>query len=236
MTDPNTMVIGYDAERGEPRGRVKDPNAGECVNCNRCVQVCPTGIDIRNGLQLECIGCAACVDACNEIMIKLHRPKGLVRYDSQKGLKGQKTQWIRPRTLIYTGFLALGLLVMSISVSQITPLKAGILRMQGSPYYITETSLRNHFQLRVINKTTEPARFQIQLAKAPDALQLTGADGIHELAPMDEQLFTTLVELPKTDYVGKFEFDLIITAEKDGARLATASGEFIGPNPQLLQP
>lgn len=235
MTDPNTMVIGYDAERGEPRGKAKDPNAGDCVDCNRCVQVCPTGIDIRNGLQLECIGCAACVDACNEIMTKLDRPKGLVRYDSQQGLRGKKTQWVRPRTLIYSGFLILGLTVMSISISQITPLKAGIIRMQGSPYYITENTLRNHFQLRVINKTMEPKQFQIQLSGAPEALQLTGADGVHELAPMDEKLFTTLVELPKQSYDGRFEFDLVVTAETDGKPLATASGEFIGPNPQLLQ-
>ena len=235
MTDPNTVVIGYDAERGEPRGKANDPKAGDCVDCNRCVQVCPTGIDIRNGLQIECIGCAACVDACNEIMTKLDRPKGLVRYDSQKGLEGKKTQWIRPRTLIYSGFLALGLTVMSISVNQITPLKAGILRMQGSPYYMTETSLRNHFQLRVINKTMQPSRFRIELSNAPAALHLTGADGIHELAAMDEQLFTTLVELPKKDFDGTFEFDLVVTSEEDGSTLATASGEFIGPNPQLLK-
>jgi cytochrome c oxidase accessory protein FixG len=102
LTDDNSLVIGYDKKRGEPRGKVSDPNAGSCVSCNRCVQVCPTGIDIRNGLQLECIGCAACVDACDDIMTKVKRPKGLIRYDSWKGFNGGKTRFVRPRTIFYS--------------------------------------------------------------------------------------------------------------------------------------
>ena len=89
MTDQDTMVIGYDFNRGEPRGKASDPSNGDCVDCKRCVVVCPTGIDIRNGLQMECVGCAACVDACDEIMTKVGRPEGLVRYDSLNGLRGQ---------------------------------------------------------------------------------------------------------------------------------------------------
>ncbi len=236
LTDPNTMVIGYDSERGEPRGKATDPNAGACVDCNRCVQVCPTGIDIRNGLQIECIGCAACVDACDEIMTKLDRPKGLVRYDSERGLAGKKTQWIRPRTILYSGFLALGLIVMSISILQITPLKAVLLRMPGSPYYVTETTVRNHFQIRVINKSRKPTLFRIRLADAPEGATITGANGVQELAAMDEQLFTALIETPKATYKGPFKFQLRITPEAGEELLAKAGGEFIGPNPELLNP
>jgi cytochrome c oxidase accessory protein FixG len=93
LTDDNSLVIGYDKARGEPRGKVSDPNAGSCVSCNRCVQVCPTGIDIRNGLQLECIGCAACADACDDIMTKVKRPTGLIRYDSWNGFNGKPTRF-----------------------------------------------------------------------------------------------------------------------------------------------
>jgi cytochrome c oxidase accessory protein FixG len=93
LTDDNSLVIGYDKARGEPRGKVSDPNAGSCVSCNRCVQVCPTGIDIRNGLQLECIGCAACADACDDIMAKVKRPTGLIRYDSWNGFNGKPTRF-----------------------------------------------------------------------------------------------------------------------------------------------
>jgi cytochrome c oxidase accessory protein FixG len=92
LTDDHTVLIGYDEARGEPRGKAGSTH-GACIDCRRCVQVCPTGIDIRNGLQLECIGCAACVDACDDIMTKLKRPTGLVRYDSYVGLKGGKTCW-----------------------------------------------------------------------------------------------------------------------------------------------
>ncbi|MFO0628101.1 MAG: cytochrome c oxidase accessory protein CcoG [Polyangiales bacterium] len=82
MIDPDTLVVGYDAKRGEPRGKAKGDGVGDCVDCNRCVVVCPTGIDIRHGLQLDCIACTQCIDACDEVMDKLHRPRGLIRYDS----------------------------------------------------------------------------------------------------------------------------------------------------------
>ncbi|HYF35372.1 MAG TPA: 4Fe-4S dicluster domain-containing protein [Prosthecobacter sp.] len=104
LIDGHSVVIGYDSRRGEPRGKASAAaagKAGDCVDCRRCVQVCPTGIDIRNGLQLECIGCSACVDACDDIMKKLHRPPGLVRYDSQVGLQGGRTRLLRPRIWLY---------------------------------------------------------------------------------------------------------------------------------------
>ena len=101
LTDRNSLVVGYDAIRGEPRGKAKDPDAGDCVDCRRCVTVCPTGIDIRNGLQLDCIGCTACIDACDAIMDKLKRPRGLVRYDSLNGLEHRKKSLFRPRLVFY---------------------------------------------------------------------------------------------------------------------------------------
>jgi len=102
MFDPDTLIVTYDGKRGEPRGarsRKVDPadaGLGHCVDCEICVQVCPTGIDIRKGLQYECIGCAACIDACDAVMTKLDRPLGLIRYDSHRGFNGQPTRWIRP--------------------------------------------------------------------------------------------------------------------------------------------
>src|SRR5690606_38137355 len=98
LTDDDTINVGYDEKRGEPRG-AKGKTTGDCIDCRRCISVCPTGIDIRNGLQLECIGCAACIDACDDIMTKIDRPKGLVRYDSLNGLTGKKRRIIRPRVI-----------------------------------------------------------------------------------------------------------------------------------------
>ena len=113
MFDKDTLIITYDATRGEPRGaRTKgtDPKAqglGDCIDCTLCVQVCPTGIDIRKGLQYECIACAACIDACDDVMDKVGYPRGLIRYDTQHGLEGKPTHVLRPRIIVYGTLLAL---------------------------------------------------------------------------------------------------------------------------------
>ena len=109
LTDSDTVIVGYDAKRGEPRGAA-GRTTGACVDCHRCIQVCPTGIDIRNGLQLECIGCTACIDACDDIMTKLGRPTGLIRYDSQNGFDGLPKRILRPRIYAYSVLALLGLL------------------------------------------------------------------------------------------------------------------------------
>ena len=107
MFDKDTLIVSYDPGRGEPRGsrkRSADPAAlglGECIDCELCKQVCPTGIDIRDGLQYECIGCALCMDACNSVMDKMSYPRGLIRYTSEDELEGRKTRWLRPRIIGY---------------------------------------------------------------------------------------------------------------------------------------
>ena len=101
LIDDDSIIIGYDEARGEPRGKATITGIGDCIDCTRCVQVCPTGIDIRQGLQIECIGCSNCIDACDAIMTKLNRPQGLIRYDSQNGLAGKKKRILRPRIILY---------------------------------------------------------------------------------------------------------------------------------------
>ena len=108
LTDDDTINVGYDAKRGEPRG-AKGKAEGDCIDCRRCVNVCPTGIDIRNGLQLECIGCTACIDACDDVMVKIDRPKGLIRYDSFNGFAGKTRRFLRPRIYAYCALALLGL-------------------------------------------------------------------------------------------------------------------------------
>ncbi len=234
LTDEDTIVIGYDEKRGEPRGKPSDPSAGDCIDCKRCIQVCPTGIDIRNGLQLECIGCSACVDACDAIMTKLKRPKGLVRYDSLRGLRGLKTRWLRPRTFVYTALMAVGAAFLTVSLLQIKPLRANLVRMQGAPYILTEETVRNHYQIRVINKLNEDAKFRLELMNAPDATQLVGTEAIRELAPMGESLITIPIEIPKSDYEGPFPFRIALRWE-NGDLVTTAKGQFLGPHPRLIQ-
>ncbi|MEY4940159.1 MAG: hypothetical protein RIQ93_1894, partial [Verrucomicrobiota bacterium] len=145
LIDDHSLVIGYDGARGEPRRHTGDarkpadtllPKSGDCVDCDRCVQVCPTGIDIRQGLQMECIGCTACIDACDDVMTKLHRPKGLIRYDSHASFTGGRTRWWRPRTFLYGALLLVGALVATWALSTVRPANLGVTRMTGAPYIV----------------------------------------------------------------------------------------------------
>ena len=235
LTDDNTMVIGYDARRGEPRGKVGTEGAGDCINCLRCVQVCPTGIDIRNGLQLECVGCANCVDACDAIMAKLNRPRGLVRYASMNALGGKPTRWLRPRLFAYSVLLMVGLVVMVFSLSKLRPFQAGVVRLPGAPYYVdaSKNVVRNQFQVRLLNKRMSPQTFRITLEGASADTLLTGPGDEITLEPQQERLVAAIVEIPRASYRGAQPMVFVITSEPGGS-VMRKKFEFTGPDPRLL--
>ncbi len=234
LTDDDTVIIGYDGKRGEPRGKATDPSAGDCINCSRCVQVCPTGIDIRNGLQLECIGCAACVDACDEIMEKVGRPKGLVRYDSLNGLAGGKKRFVRPRIILYTGFMSLGLAVLGLFLTTLHSAKAELIRMTGQPYYLDESGVRNQYRLQLITKRQEPTEFRIRLEGLPDGAVVAGLDEVIVLQPGEETMKTLIVQVPKAAYKGAFRIELKAQVTPGDFEVAD-SVEFLGPSPYALK-
>ena len=234
LTDDNTVVIGYDEVRGEPRGKASDPNAGHCIDCNRCVQVCPTGIDIRQGLQLECIGCAACIDACDEIMTKLDRPTGLVRYDSLNGLEGDKTRWIRPRTILYSVLLLVGMTVATFAFSTVRPSSMSVTRMTGAPYIVSEDGVRNQFLVRVVNKADRSKKFSLELVGGPAGLELSGFTGEVEIGALGEQVFPLVLQVPRAEFGGKFTFEVFLH-ETGGNYSLDREIEFIGPDPKLLR-
>jgi cytochrome c oxidase accessory protein FixG len=233
LTDDNTMVIGYDSRRGEPRGRATDPGAGHCVNCSRCVQVCPTGIDIRNGLQLECIGCAACVDACDEVMTKLERPRGLVRYDSLNGLAGKGTRVIRPRIVLYTAFLMLGATMLLWFLSRLHSSSAEITRLTGQPYYVTEEGVRNQYELRLVTKRNVETTFTVKAIDPPAGLQLSGLEQTITLPPQSEATRPFFAFVPKSGYTGKFVLRLEI-AVSPGDYTVQDDVDFLGPSAYLF--
>lgn len=233
LTDDNTMVIGYDERRGEPRGKGSDPDVGDCVSCQRCVQVCPTGIDIRNGLQMECIGCAACVDACDTIMSRLGRPKGLIRYDSLVGFEGGKTRYLRPRVVVYSVALVLGFLAMIYMLSGLHSVFADVSRMSGQPYYVTDEGVRNQFKIRLMTKLNEATTFRIKLVDAPEGLVLSGFEELITLEAQSEVVRPFLAMIPKDQYTGQFELKLLITANPGDDKL-TKSARFMGPSAYLL--
>jgi polyferredoxin len=232
LTDDDSIVIGYDKKRGEPRGKttVEKP-AGDCIDCRRCVQVCPTGIDIRNGLQLECIGCAACVDACDDIMTKLKRPKGLVRYDSYVGLQGGQTRLIRPRTILYTVMLIVGAIAFAFAATRISPLRASVVRMGGASFYVDSGVIRNQFQLRIINKRNAESTYKIELVgDVPDSLKIIGVAQTITLPPMGEDLKTLVLTLPRADFKEHFKFRLKVTDTALGHSNDTRVMEYLGPD------
>src|SRR5690606_29192612 len=183
LIDDHSLVIGYDEQRGEPRAKAGTPDAGACVDCNRCVQVCPTGIDIRQGLQIECIGCAACIDACDTVMDKLHRPRGLVRYDSQAGLTGAKTRWLRPRTLVYAVLM------------------------------LARAGVRNPCLVRLVHTAAAPARVLLTLVSPGHAVRQTGFTETVEVAPLAEQVQPLVLRVARADYAGRFTVTVQVTDE-----------------------
>jgi cytochrome c oxidase accessory protein FixG len=167
LTDRDTIIIGYDPERGEPRGKVGTVK-GDCVDCKRCVVVCPTGIDIRNGLQIDCIGCARCIDACDEVMTKLERPQGLIRYDSQQGFSREPKRVLRPRVYLYAALGVLGLCVASFSLAQSRPFEANLLRLRDAPPFTLDAGrVRNAFEIHLVNKRSHASRFELRGPRDP---------------------------------------------------------------------
>ena len=236
LSDDDTMIIGYDEKRGEPRGKATDPSAGACIDCNRCVTVCPTGIDIRNGLQMECIGCAACIDACDEIMVKLKRPTGLVRYDSSRGLAGEKRRILRPRLLAY-GFLGLlGLTALGTTAFfRAKPMNADVTRMRGPSFYSDPQVVRNHFQVRLFNKRNQPMSFSLELDNPPPGYAITGLGGGITLPALQETARPLVVIVPNADYKGPRKLVIKIHA-MPGDATVTREVEFLGPNPHFFKP
>ncbi len=171
LVDEDTLVIGYDVARGEPRGRVGTEGAGDCVDCRRCVVVCPTGIDIRNGLQMECVGCAACVDACDAVMEKLGRAPGLVRYDSPRGLAGGPRRFVRPRLALYAVLGVAGLVVATLAFRTHAPFEASLRRAAGAPFLVVGDEVVTPLRVHLVNKLASPQTLHVT-ASAPPAVRV----------------------------------------------------------------
>ena len=170
MFDRDTLIITYDVERGEPRGgrrRGSDAQAqglGDCVDCTMCVQVCPTGIDIREGLQYECIACAACIDACDTVMDKVGSPRGLIRYSTERALEHKSYRLIRPRTMVYTGILVLLLTSMVASIALRKPAIMDVIRDRNALYRdVGRQGIENSFTIRIVNKHNEDHEYVLSV-------------------------------------------------------------------------
>jgi len=190
--------------------------------------VCPTGIDIRNGLQLECIGCTQCIDACDEIMDKLKRPRGLIRYDSQKGLLGQPRRVLRPRLVAYGLLMAGTFGGFAVSAALRQPFEANLLRDRGAPYVLEADTVRNQYELHLINKNPAPATFQLAFRSPVPSDPVIPQKEVR-LGSLESARLPVFVRVKRADYRGPF--DVTIEVSEAGAghqRLARA--RFLGPN------
>ncbi|MFO1027889.1 MAG: cytochrome c oxidase accessory protein CcoG [Acetobacteraceae bacterium] len=248
MLDDQSFTVTYQAWRGEPRMRgskkyAPGTNAGDCVDCGLCVQSCPTGVDIRDGIQLECINCGLCMDACNTVMKRLKRPKGLITWDtlSRQAAKAAGRQepihFFRPRTLIYAGVLVVGALVLTVALTTRSTFTLSVQR-DRAPIFVTlqDGSLRNGYTLKVANKLTQNRAFDMTIKGLPGALMTVAETGgapepvlrILTSADQVETLRLLVTARPEKVEDGSIPVDFLLRDTATGAETVYHS-TFMGP-------
>lgn len=185
LMDTHSKIVAYDVKRGEPRLQkgVDRERSGDCVSCYRCVQVCPTGIDIRRGVQMECIACTACIDACDEVMGKVGKPKGLIRYDTEAGLEGKPVRHVRTRTVLYGVVIVIAAAALTFVVSQRELVKVNLVRAGENPYQTVDSGrhIINHFKVNVRNQNDFAIGIEFDL---PSKLRQAGLSVVTPQTPL----------------------------------------------------
>jgi polyferredoxin len=210
-----------------PLPKFAPDDLGDCIDCTLCVQVCPTGIDIRNGLQYECIACGACIDACDEVMLKVGYPKGLIRYSTQNAIDGKPTRVLRPRILVYGTILLALMIGWGVGVANRSPLIAEVLRDRNALYRETADGIENGYTLKLVNKTDQPQRYVIDVAAADlPTLRLREASEVDVAAGAVASRPLTLVAPRGTG--GRHDLRITVRT-RDGATTRSVDSSFFGP-------
>ncbi|MCP4334174.1 MAG: cytochrome c oxidase accessory protein CcoG [Gammaproteobacteria bacterium] len=236
MFDSDTLMVAYHPERGDPRGSRRRSVApasvglGDCIDCSVCVQVCPTGIDIRDGLQYECIACSACIDACDEIMDKMSYPRGLIRYTTENSALGKAQHILRPRIMVYAGILLLlsGMLVAHIS--QRVALDLDVIRDRNTLYRETRDGLiENVYTLKILNMDSEPHRYQLS-ADGIDGLKLLSDQA--EIVVEAGSIYQMVVRLQADEFnleARSVSVSFYLQAEDSNHLSTVEEARFLGP-------
>ena len=237
MFDKDTLIISYDEERGDPRGGRKrgiDPKEkglGDCIDCHLCVQVCPTGIDIRDGLQYECIACAACIDACDSIMDKMDYPRGLVRYTTENALKGKKSRIFRPRVLVYATILVIMISGLAYSMATRTPVILDVIRDRNSLYReVSDDMIENIYTLKLVNQNNNPRSFYLDVGGA-EGIELDGVGDTVDVEGGGVLNLPVRVRAHRDNAYGIMTIQFSVTAVDDENVSVVADSRFLGPTP-----
>jgi len=237
MFDKDTLIISYDEKRGEPRGRRQrsvDPKLaglGDCIDCQLCVQVCPTGIDIREGLQYECIACAACIDACDSVMDKMKYPRGLVRYTTEHAMHSEETHIVRPRMMVYGALLLVlvGSLVTSMALR--TPIILDVIRDRNSLYReLPGDLIENIYTVKIINQSNDKRDFKLSVAGV-EGIHL---DGVADIVAVDGGGVLSIplrARAERKSTYGIMKIDFIVEAMDDSGDRRVEDSRFLGPTP-----
>jgi cytochrome c oxidase accessory protein FixG len=231
LLDANTTVIAYDYARGEPRGKIDKSGGrelGDCIDCYECVTVCPTGIDIRNGTQLECVNCTACIDACNNVMDKIHKSKGLIRFASSNNIKNKTKFKITRRLIGYSAILTILVVVLTILVFSRKSIDITILRTPGMLFQEQpDEKISNLYSIKLTNKTFNDVLLELKLENTDGEIKVIGGD--IKLPPNGVSESKFLVLLPK-EKIAKMNTPLEISIYKNGEKIETYKSTFLGPN------
>lgn len=231
LLDKNSIVVAYDYIRGEPRGKFKkneEQPKGDCIDCAQCVKVCPTGIDIRNGTQLECVNCTACIDVCDHMMEGVGREKGLIRFDSEKGIADKEKLKITSRIIAYSAVLLVLLGVLVTLLVSRTDVETTILRTPGMLYQDQPNNkITNLYNVKFVNKTHNNINVVLKLESHKGEIRLVGADSIIvENQSLGGAIF--FVELDKND-VKERKTDITIGIYSNNEKLESIEAHFLGP-------
>jgi len=247
LLDNNSINVMYDYKRGEPRGKVSERNDvggkatlddldlnpvqdfGDCIDCHQCVRVCPMGIDIRNGTQLECVHCTACIDACDDVMDKIDKPRGLIRYSSENAIQKEEKKILTPRVAGYSGILAV-LLITFFTLLSIRPdTETTILRQPGTLYQtLPGDRYSNIYEIKVINKTFEAVEYKVKLREPEGEMNSLGDISI--VPPQGSSKGRFLIILPADELKGT-QTELTFDIYAGNKKTETMNSVFIGPEP-----
>jgi cytochrome c oxidase accessory protein FixG len=231
----DSIVVAYDWLRGETRGKLKKDEStitakqGDCIDCKLCVHVCPTGIDIRNGTQLECVNCTACIDACDEVMTKIEKPKGLIRYSSHNAIKDGKQKLLTPRTIGYTVVLTTLMSLLSYFILTRADIETTMLKAPGTLYTKTDDGkITNLYMIEFLNKTFEDIPLTLKV-ESPAAALLMKIGDPNMVVPKEGILKgVVMIKLPEDQLTG-MKTIIELGVYRNGEKVATAKAKFIGP-------